>query len=240
MNFKYSLTPDFLEKFVIPPDLVNLLERTKTIIRGQDPRYPNGFISDNVYVHTIRTIWIAREFFKDIAGLSMEKIERTLLIHDLPEIIVGDAPAVAVTDGVIQKVDDIKVAREMLNFEDFQLYLEFEKAADFLKGNIDEIPELNSLVAKVVDNVEGNLMFHAYLFKFRDDPRFSQIPETALLYTFNQLPKHLMSLMLLPDSQVRSRLIDLYEYQKDYVRTLWSKNWGQLPKSIRVEIDNTI
>lgn len=126
----------------------------------------------------------------------------------------------------------------MLNPSDFELYLEFEKAADFIKMRTDDIPEINALVAKVIDNVEGNLMFHAYLFKFKDDPRSNQVPETALTYTFDQLPKHLERLKLLPDSETKQRQIEFYEYQKEYVRSLWKKFPEHLPTSIRVHINN--
>lgn len=105
--FNYSLAPKFIDEYNPPEDLDELLSKTIDIIRGQDPRYPKGFISDNVYVHTLRCIWIAREFFGDISDLDHPKIDRTLLIHDLPEIVVGDAPSPAVKDGIVEKPDDI-------------------------------------------------------------------------------------------------------------------------------------
>lgn len=118
------------------------------------------------------------------------------------------------------------------------MYLEFEKGSDYIKGKTDDISEINALVAKVIDNVEGNLMFHAYLFIFKDDPRSNQVPETALSYTFDQLPKHLERLKVLLDSETKQRLIDLYEYQNEYVRSIWNKFPDKLPASIREHLDN--
>lgn len=104
-----------------PAELVDLIEKTKDVERYKDPRYPKGMISDNLYDHLTRLILSADHLELDESVKSA--VVRIIWIHDLPETILNDQPAVLKEDMLVQVQDEPAVAKEILSPEDFRKYL---------------------------------------------------------------------------------------------------------------------
>ncbi len=171
----------------IPSDLVPALEALKQVVRYQVPYYPIGiFASQNVNLHTRRVAGFALKEGMPTQG------ERRILIHDIPEIKIGDLLVVeTVSNPKLQSDKDtqeFEVAKELLNPRDQQLLQEFNRAGDFWKGKTRDNYFL-AISGKIADIVDGNVIFHEIISQYciengcgSLDPRMNP----SFHYAFNQ------------------------------------------------------
>ena len=128
----------------IPENLKELIEKTKSVPRYEDPRYPEGMVHDTLYDHLHRLV-------EHLGQLNLQeplksKVIRTAWIHDLPEVFLGDQAAVLKADGVVVEQDEASVAKRILLAEDWLLYQNHEKSSAFLKGKSEEYDEVGLIV----------------------------------------------------------------------------------------------
>lgn len=216
---------------ILPADLVTRLEKTRQIFRFADGRYPDGSIINTVYEHTISCVRIARNL--DIGGINQNKLIRILWIHDIPEILSDDVNeldrASMGRDGRKALVaSEEAAARQLLNISDFELWQDFDRAEDFMRGNSDEVnfsPE--ALFAFIIEKVEGNLMFHfAMSLWFSEDNNSTQtdVLSSPFSYTRKQYEDFKERLQALDYEKYKIQDLQMIlDMQIDQVKDWWKR-----------------
>lgn len=154
----------------VPLDIAEKINSLENVARFQFKEYPKDVIIDNTRNHTLRCINLANTV--DF-GISKDTILRTLWIHDIPELITNDITVVEKyrKENAEKKfeIDELKAAKELLSKDDQLLLEKFNHANNFLKGNtvVDaDTSFIDFIIAKIIDNSEGNLTFHYYISKW--------------------------------------------------------------------------
>jgi hypothetical protein len=151
----------------VPLDIADKINSLENVARFQFKEYPKDVITDNTRNHTLRCINLANitEF-----GIAKDILLRTLWIHDIPELITNDITVVEKyrKENAEKKfeIEEISAAKELLSEEDQLLLGKFNNANNFLKGNTtleDSLLSIDFIIAKIIDNSEGNLTFHYYI-----------------------------------------------------------------------------
>ncbi len=213
--------------------LKDYFQKAAQVKRYEDPRYPAGFIEDDLLSHIQRVINMVDQL--DLDGTQNEEIKRMAWVHDLPEVVLGDLPNVARDEGLLEEHDEATVAREMLNDSDLDLYEQVETASDYLKGKSNEIPTGNALILKVLDSIDGNLFFHRHVYDWIKAGRtFDEDMNSALTYTFKQFQNYKDRLSAIDANEVPEVLlaIDLLDFEIEYIRGLWDSDEDLIPESI--------
>lgn len=154
----------------VPLDIADKINSLENVARFQFKEYPKDVIIDNTRNHTLRCINLANTF--DF-GIAKDTIIRTLWIHDIPELITNDITVVEKyrKENSEKKfeIDELKAAKELLSENDQLLLGKFNNANNFLKGNTvvdSDTSFIDFIIAKIIDNSEGNLTFHYYISKW--------------------------------------------------------------------------
>ena len=97
---------------------------------------------DPVDVHTRRCVWTVDTLALP-SWVDVDRIRRTLWIHDIPEIIANEeigndvtAPDKANNPELSLQIDkqEDQIAKRDLNSDDYKLYEDFERASNFTKS----------------------------------------------------------------------------------------------------------
>lgn len=152
---------EIITKNILRPELYEILQQAGTIQRFTGL----GLLSDSikgetVLEHTLRLLSMVDDLPVDVA--TKNTIRMTLAIHDLPEtsqlIAVGrTADTTAVDKALASDLDqqisatEKEVARDIFNDDEFELYLEFEQASDFLKDCNHKLPTEAGIISKIHD-----------------------------------------------------------------------------------------
>lgn len=152
----------------IPEDLKLLVLQLKNIVRFDDPRFnAPGTIPDNDLLHSYRLVFRAgtvKQHIKQPTTYSQEDLIRCSWIHDIPENLIGDVSAEARRLHLVpreNKTREQEAASKMFGGTDLELYREFMKADALFDEGSDIVPDnLATVIVKVIDRVDGNLVWH--------------------------------------------------------------------------------
>jgi|GEM_PF-5438610 len=139
-------TGDYIESY---------LKDTVNVKRYMDPRYPEGMVSDRLCDHIVRLRLMALHL--PMPSEDKKQIDRMIIVHDLPGIVVGDVTAIIKKERSLSTDDEVAVAEKMLNERDFALYSQFSQAEDYLLGSSLVASCDNAIIAKVLDSLEGSM-----------------------------------------------------------------------------------
>ncbi len=190
---RVSLSVVSAPEVVIPEDLWGLVSLTEKIPRFIDPSYPEGVFLDNVLAHNIRCCQKAMAMELP-PGIRRDLLFRILMLHDLPEIEVGDEIS-PVKDGVSAVVDrfaekEEQFAARHFSATDQQLFAEFEKANQYFRGKRAVVADIISeaLIARLIDITDGNTVYHYFLSAWVGSELFDGrlTPSSSNEYTFLQ------------------------------------------------------
>lgn len=230
----------YLDKFPArqqpPDDLLHFYGLLARIKRYKLSYYPEGvFDGQNVGIHCQRMV----EFWKSIDlpdGCDWGEGLRMIWVHDIPEVIVGDEPAVKLDqDKVLAQRRDIleqEAARKILQEHDKPLFESFEGARKFWKGEA-VVVNPTALTVRLVDIIDGNLVYNQLLSQYcleearTMDPKMTE----AIRYAFNQDRTLRSRLGLLPSS-LSSSFQELVNYHVDSI----ASNWARVPRSNRPKV----
>ncbi|HEC64845.1 MAG TPA: HD domain-containing protein [bacterium] len=160
---------------LIPPIESSLGEpiwASDVIVRFYDPSYPESifyrtgydygevefFPLDTVLTHTVRAAELAMRIFRNCRNeIDLPKLIKTILVHDLPELMVSDTPALSGQSMPELHVEN-EAAKGLLDPNDYNLFLEFQSSRQYLEGkDIQYTPE--GLIANCLDLLDGNNIF---------------------------------------------------------------------------------
>ena len=226
----YEITP------LLRPGLQRILEAGKAVKRFTGNDLPPGVVIDDVYSHTIRTYRLA-----DLLPLEEDvklPVKRTVLLHDLPEIysalISGKnrditAPEKENNPQLERKVaeNEKRTARIIFNEDELVLYLHFESADRYLKGEL--VPKRTvstvGMISRIIDRVEAHLTLHYQLSEWAlsDSYNMSQIvPDISLTFAFREYAMIMKKIgeanLLKETAEVCTRLVTS---QLEIVKSLW-------------------
>lgn len=179
------------------PPLRESLLLGKNIHRFTGDDLPSNLIKDNVHDHTLRLYKIANSL--PLSPQLVTEIKTTVLIHDLPEIIslmshglTADltAPEKAKNQTLANKValQETKVASQIFNLHEMNLYEQFETASKFATGHEVTITP-TGIIAKILDSLDANITLHHQLSLWAQSAACDLTllkPERSLTYCFRQ------------------------------------------------------
>ncbi|NMB91646.1 HD domain-containing protein [candidate division WWE3 bacterium] len=166
-------TGDYIESY---------LKDTVNVKRYMDSRYPEGMVSDRLCDHIVRLRLMALHL--PMPSEDRKQIDRMIIVHDLPEIVVGDVTAIIKKERSLSTDDEVAVAEKMLNERDFALYSQFSQAEDYLLGNSLVASCDNAIIAKVLDSLEGSMYFHYAISKWAKAGQMQLPPGCSMEYFF--------------------------------------------------------
>jgi hypothetical protein len=210
-----------------PKDLSKKIELLAKVKRFNDPEYHIvDSIPDTTQDHTIRCVYYAHSLSE-----KWPQIERTLWIHDIAEIETSDVVATKkIEDSETEKKaekEDLRAAQELLSPEDFILYKEFCKAEAFLKEKSKVVPEMFSLLAKLIDFIDGNLTFSFYFTKWLEINSYDgKIPPVIVFrYSRIQLNKILKQINTTKEIEwdTKNKMIEMLRNEVSVIIELWTK-----------------
>jgi 5'-deoxynucleotidase YfbR-like HD superfamily hydrolase len=201
----------------IPSDLKLLINQLFDIPRYVNTKYPPGIFVDDVGLHTIRLVNMAGTV--EVTGMDQEKLERTLWIHDIPELVIGEYIA-PVKDGdteLAQKlaIEEKAAAVKLLKPSDVQLL------ADFNNTSTSE-----GWLAMVLDKTDGSMFYHWSLVKhIRAGGNPGTLGATGMVYAFTQRQKFLQSLEAVKARwpEVADVCTNLLNYQIEFIARAWKQ-----------------
>ncbi len=184
-------------------ELWQLIYDLESTERYNDGTYPNGIFHDTSLEHTRRCVRQAYNCGLDGTGPALrDVVAEMLLIHNLADVTKrNDTVNVSRTGGDVALDDDYM--KELfdtgcLSDELYGRYLEFRRAEQYFdrsgefEGKTSWMDsDCSALVAKVIDIVDGNVIFHrqlaAWLASDRFDPEVMlRFPAAGLIYTFKR------------------------------------------------------
>lgn len=214
---------------VVPPQIraaIPLLRRTQRFL---DPRYPQGVIKDNVLAHECRCV--LTDLSLGLPRPDESQLVQTHWWHDYPEaaIVNGfDLTAVQKVErpelGRISEEQELAAARELLGTEGLRLFENFQEVGRFLHGEAESFDPI-SLLAKIIDFTDGNLVFHYFISRWVGTGRRRKIPPaTALEYTFSRSEEYrrrISEASFLP--YIKELCLKILTDQIDCVKEMWQK-----------------
>lgn len=175
----------------IPSDLTAKVLALSDVKRFQFKEYPPNVIVDNTFTHVLKCIHLTHVLQ---THLNQTLLERILWIHDIPELTMGDVTVIEKSrSSPLNKrleAQELVISKSMLSSSDQILLQQFNTASTFLKGQHAWDPELScfeALLAKLIDNAEGNMTFHYFITQWVNSDKFaySLMPPTdSLIHTF--------------------------------------------------------
>jgi hypothetical protein len=218
-------TGDYLEPY---------LKDTNNVKRYIDPRYPKGLVYDRLSDHIVRLRFMVEKLPLSIKD--REYIDRMILVHDLPETILGDITAIIKKEKTIGTGGEIAVAKKMLNKKDFLLYKQFSDAEDYLLSNSRRKVDERALIAKTLDSIEGSLFFHTAVAKWIQDGHKKMPPDSGASYFFDFI---LGFANKTHDAKTNKIISKLLLYACNYISDLWSDNERKMPEYIKKGLENS-
>ncbi len=216
---EYSRT--YLPAQDTPNDIEGKISALRKVVRYNVPYYPaNIFASQTVNLHTRRLVSIWRHEKMPRIG------ERSLWVHDIPEIMIGDLLVVETVDNpTLQDGKDLEehnAARDLLTESDCKLLELFNAAGLFWKGKTHEYDYL-AAAAKMIDIVDGNVIFHEVISKYClengcDDLDLRINP--SFHYAFDQSIATRSQLEHIGDTQ-RDWFVHMIDLQFAYINYYW-------------------
>jgi len=208
-------------------------QATTEVPRFQDPDYPEGMITDTLRNHLLRSIDLIRQM--NLPTELLQRVERIILIHDLPEVATGDTPAVMKQELGIDRVqDETEAASVMLtDLVDIQLYEDFESARVFLKsGDSVQLPSAAALIARLTEQIESNMFFHQNLHDWLKAGNTKIPRERAIKWTFVQAHDYQIAIEQVEDGELRQLLLDVLNFEIDWVKNLWQIDDTPVPQAV--------
>lgn len=229
---------------LIPKELTNQLDSLKKVKRFGFKEYPS-VLKDNTRDHTLRCVYMAinTEFKKKF---NTKQLLRTLWIHDIPELITNDITVIEKyrSPEVEERfhIEELAAAKKLLNKKDIDLLKSFNDAHTFLKGKagLHDCVSEEALLAKIIDNSEGNMAFHYLVSKWvnsKDYDPNSLPPKDSLQHTF--LTNKNFTKRIKEDKQIvnKEELIGFIYAVLDNIRLMWGKvpNY-KIPVDVKVHL----
>jgi len=185
----------------IPEDISQHIEELKKVKRAQFKEYPEGVFEDDTRNHTLKCVYIAKKVADERVFLDTV---RTLWIHDIPELITGDLTVIEKyrdsTSAKKFEKEELDAAKKLLTPRDQELLIDFNNASKLLKNKPNQNNKKaspSSLLAKIIDNSEGNLMYHYCFTKWFKSKKYDQSnlpPKDSLQHTFITNEKFLQTI----------------------------------------------
>lgn len=229
----------FVEAQYIPSNIrfQDMLAKAKLIKRFTGNDLPAEVVCDTVYTHTLRAIALSESI--NISELILQRVQYTVLIHDFPEVqnlinMGRDRDVTSLEKELDPDLEakvaemELEVAKEILSYEEFNLYLEFEDAGNFLKtGRIADSKRITAIgiFSQLLDKIDANLTLHRYLsrwFRSSDYDPSKIIPEQSLTFYTRQYQYFVSNLNMLSNSIYFNDYINLLNLQNQYIESLWS------------------
>ena len=225
-----------------PKDLKKYIEKLKNVKRFQDKNYHlDGMIDDNTKDHTIRCVYRARTI-----PYYTQDLERILWIHDIPEYVAGsDASALERFDDqdMAEDVEDaeVKVARETFDKEDLILYEDYHMAEEFIRKHGKNLPNnQQTLVANVIDYMDGNLVFHYYFSKWllKNDYNGERPTNASFVFVLKIRESTIKAMEdERVDSKIKEAIYFLLSRQLNTILDRWKKvNQDKIPTDLKTEL----
>jgi hypothetical protein len=117
------------------------------------------------------------------------------------------------------------VAKEIFSTDDYGLYLEFEKASDYLKYPYGPKPDGIAMLAKLVDVIDACWFLHQSLTNWAvtaDYVADQFRPQSSLAYVFVNLPIIAVLFSHTEDLTIRQLGLDIIEELRRAVGLMWS------------------
>lgn len=170
---------EIIAKSILRPELYEILQQADNIQRFTGLGFlPSSIQGETVKAHTLRLI----SMIDDLPGDEQTKrtLQITLAIHDLPEtsqlIATNQTSDTTATDKALSLILDQQVsateeqvAMNIFNDNEYELYLEFEKASDYLKGRSQDLPTEIGLISKICDRVDADVRYHVAAIASRNN-----------------------------------------------------------------------
>lgn len=208
------------------------LSDTKKVNRYSDPRYPKGMVSDRLCDHIVRLRKMASHL--PLTNKDIKNIDRIILVHDLPETVLGDITAILKKEKQLDTGDELSVAKDILNSKDFALYTQFTQAENFLYGTDTLAPSHNAAIAKILDSLEGSMYFHTAVAKWIVDGNTTLPPQVALRYFYDVVLEYRNKIQ---DKKLKELASTLIDQASNYIELLWAKNEQKMPKIMKQDIE---
>lgn len=220
----------------IRPELQEILQQSKKIRRFTGDDLPKDVVIDNVFDHTERCCKLADSLPLDKNLKS--KVKKTLLLHDLPEVVNAiklgvdydpTAPQKEQNPGLEEQIarGERETARQIFLEEEFLLTEVFENSGNFLNSkNEEEISEVG-LIAYVIDKIEANITLHHSLARWVLSEHYDPAkinPHRSLTFLFRQYKIFWENLnKIQPTIPAATTCKLLLATQMEYIRMLWSQ-----------------
>jgi hypothetical protein len=236
-----------LEKIFNAPEEVRDAAVQSLLIPRYTRTYKEGLFRDSTGAHTIRCIDKADKL--PLKNRDKNIVKGILWGHDLPEIITSDYT-------VIQKGENINLAKKLESEEfeaarlilpaEFQKHIfDFNNADKFINDkDYEYLPSPHALVAKTIDNVDGDIFFHKHLTRWMSSSLYNpkDVPPTSsLIYSFDCYRKYCNRLISFPNTfQPFNKIV----YDLQYLKVLkiisywWEIEKDKTPRIIKKELSN--
>jgi 5'-deoxynucleotidase YfbR-like HD superfamily hydrolase len=248
LNYKKILEEKSYKKHTekIPAELKEHVNALEEILRFQLDEYPPGVIIDSTREHTLKCVHLTETIDFE---LDVEKLTRTLWIHDIPEIIIQDITVIEKNrkPKLSKRLDaeEIEASQELLNKENQDLLESFNKAYEVLKGkrtwNKQEIP-LEMLIAKLIDNTEGNMTFHYFVTKWIKSDAYKRelmFPDDSLEYSFDINKTFKESIKGQFNENEQRKLMHFIDIALENIRDFWKKvPENRIPEKVKQNLKN--
>lgn len=160
------------KRLSIPRALHFVLAQSNKIARFSHPDFPTGIFFDTVMTHSIRAAYVAETLPLD--EVRQKRIFRSVLLHDIPEALTSLDKDVTIIEkqenpALSEQIDHLELdcARRVFRREDLALYESFILAEKIIyHGTAMHVLYEDSVIAKVLDVIDGNMCFHYFVSKW--------------------------------------------------------------------------